>query len=117
MTSKFTLVPNATFKKDVTIPRAGAEDGVLTFTFKHRTRNQLEALENTLREATKKQTEAGDLGNAPMVAFVTEIAEGWALPDEFTRENVLILLENYPRAFDSIAMTYTRELMALREKN
>jgi hypothetical protein len=117
MTAKFTLVPDATFKKDVTIPRAGAEDGVLTFTFKHKTRSQLETLEQTLREATEKQIEAGGHGNAPMVAFVTEIAEAWALPDAFGSENVLVLLENYPRAFDSIAMTYTRELMALREKN
>ncbi|HCR3021377.1 TPA: hypothetical protein ON323_005012 [Serratia marcescens] len=117
MTAKFTLVPNSTFKKDVTIPRAGAEDGVLTFTFKHKTRSQLEALENTLREATEKQIEAGSHGSTPMVAFIEEIAVGWALPDEFNSENVLVLLENYPRAFDSIAMTYTRELMAIREKN
>ncbi|QDL31487.1 phage tail assembly chaperone [Serratia liquefaciens] len=117
MTAKFTLVPNSTFKKDVTIPRAGAEDGELTFTFKHKTRSQLEALENTLREATEKQIEAGGHGSAPMVAFVTEITEGWALPDTFNNENVLVLLENYPRAFDAIALTYTRELMAIREKN
>lgn len=44
---KFTLIPNPTFKIDVTIPRAGAEDGVLTFTFKHKTRADLEALEKT----------------------------------------------------------------------
>ncbi|WP_154666988.1 phage tail assembly chaperone [Chania multitudinisentens] len=31
--------------------------------------------------------------------------------------NVSVLLDNYPRAFDAIAMAYTRELMALREKN
>ncbi|HGK7388343.1 TPA: hypothetical protein ACJ516_002096, partial [Enterobacter kobei] len=46
-----------------------------------------------------------------------EIVEGWALPDEFTRENVIVLLQNYPRAFDSIGMAYTKELMGIREKN
>ncbi len=45
-----------------------------------------------------------------------EIVEGWALPDEFTRENVIVLLQNYPRAFDSIGMAYTKELMGIREK-
>lgn len=117
MPKKFTLVPDATFKKDVIIPRAGAEDGVLTFTFKHKTRSQLETLENVLREAAEKQAKAGESSNSPAVAFISEIAEGWALPDEFNDENIEVLLENYPRAFDSIAMTYTRELMALREKN
>ncbi|MFC0225683.1 phage tail assembly chaperone [Serratia aquatilis] len=117
MTAKFTLIPNPTFKVDVAIPRAGAEDGVLTFTFKHKTRTELEVLENTLREATEKQAEGGERSNAPLVDFVLEIAKAWALPDKFTKENVLVLLENYPRAFDAIAMAYTRELMALREKN
>ncbi|CAI2005901.1 phage tail assembly chaperone [Serratia fonticola] len=117
MSTKFTLAPNPTFKFDVVIPRAGEVDGTLTFTFKHKTRADLEALEKTLREKTEKQVEAGKHSNAPMVAFVCEIADAWALPEEFTKENVLVLLENYPRAFDSIALAYTRELMALREKN
>lgn len=114
---KFTLIPNPTFKIDVTIPRAGAEDGVLTFTFKHKTRADLEVLEKNLREESEKLGEAGKHSNAPMVSFICEIAEGWALSEKFTQENVLVLLENYPRAFDSIALAYTRELMALREKN
>ncbi|MFS8295783.1 phage tail assembly chaperone [Enterobacter hormaechei subsp. steigerwaltii] len=46
-----------------------------------------------------------------------EIVEGWALPDEFTRDNVIVLLQNYPRAFDSIGLAYTKELMGIREKN
>jgi predicted Zn-dependent protease with MMP-like domain len=45
-----------------------------------------------------------------------EIVEGWALPDEFTRDNVITLLKNYPRAFDSIGLAYTKELMGIREK-
>lgn len=117
MTAKFTLIPDATFKYDVKIPRAGAEDGVLTFTFLHKTRSQLEALENALRDAAEKQAKSGKSSNAPAVAFISEITRGWALPDEFNDENVAVLLENYPRAFDAIATTYTRELMAIREKN
>ena len=53
----------------------------------------------------------------PQADYLMEIAEGWALPDEFTRENVIVLLKNYPRAFDSIGLAYTKELMGFREKN
>ena len=53
----------------------------------------------------------------PQADYLMEIVEGWALPDEFTRENVIVLLQNYPRAFDSIGMAYTKELMGIREKN
>ena len=46
-----------------------------------------------------------------------EICQGWELPEEFNRDNVITLLENYARAFDSISSAYTREMMAIREKN
>jgi hypothetical protein len=29
---------------------------------------------------------------------------------------VIVLLKNYPRAFDSIGLAYTKELMGIREK-
>ncbi len=45
------------------------------------------------------------------------IVDGWALPDEFNRDNVIVLLQNYPRAFDNIGLAYTKELMGVREKN
>ena len=53
----------------------------------------------------------------PQADYLMEIVDGWALPDEFTRDNVIVLLQNYPRAFDSIGMAYTKELMGIREKN
>ncbi|WP_234007102.1 phage tail assembly chaperone, partial [Cronobacter turicensis] len=46
MTTRFTLQPKPTFKADVKIPRAGDEDGVLTFTFKHYPLDQLAKMEN-----------------------------------------------------------------------
>ncbi|CAM4018314.1 phage tail assembly chaperone [Serratia silvae] len=114
---EFKLNPKPTFKADVTVPRPGDEDGVLTFTFKHKKRTQLELLEKSLRETLEQQSETGVYSNEPMADFLMEICAGWALPDEFNRENMLVLLDNYPRAFDSIATLFTRELMAARGKN
>lgn len=36
MMTEFTLNPTPTFSIDVVIPRAGSEDGILTFSFKHK---------------------------------------------------------------------------------
>lgn len=117
MAMKFTLNPNPTFKCAVTIPRAGDDDGVLTFTFKHKRRSEIEALEKKLTEGVEALKSDQNFSNEPTADYVLEISEGWGLPDEFNRKNIIELLENYPRAFDSIAAAYTREMMALREKN
>ncbi|WP_318387713.1 phage tail assembly chaperone [Enterobacter sp.] len=103
MAAKFNLQPKPTFKADVTIPRAGDEDGVLTFTFRHKPIKELAALE-TLEGKTA-------------LDFLTEITEGWALPDEFSRDNLEVLLDNYPGAMKAIVATYYRELTGNREKN
>ena len=103
MATKFQLQPKPTFKADVTIPRAGEDDGVLTFTFKHHQLKQLSEIES-IKEAT-----AAD--------FIMQIAEGWALSENFTHENVVVLLENYPRAGTAIAKRYYEEMVGNREKN
>lgn len=103
MAAKFQLQPKPTFKADVTIPRAGEDDGMLTFTFKHKPIKELAALE-TLEGKTA-------------LDFISEITEGWALPDEFNRDNLDALLDNYPGALKAIVSTYYRELTGNREKN
>ncbi|VYU55938.1 hypothetical protein [Metakosakonia massiliensis] len=103
MAPKFLLQPKPTFKADVTIPRAGEEDGKLTFTFRHKPIKELAALE-TMEGKTA-------------VDFLHEITEGWALTDEFSRDNLEILLDNYPGAMKAIVSTYYRELTGNREKN
>jgi hypothetical protein len=111
--TKFTLIPNPTFSTIAIIPRAGGEDGKLSLTFKHKTLDELRAMDEKLRDDAKDKQSAVE----PQANYLMEIATGWALPDEFTRENVVTLLHNYPRAFDSIGLAYTKELMAIREKN
>jgi len=117
MATKFTLIPNPTFTIPVTIPRAGEEDAMPKFTFKNKRRSNVEALEKILSDALAKLKEDGKFNNEHTADYLMEIMEGWELPDELNRENVITLLENYPRAFDSISLAYTREMMAIREKN
>lgn len=103
MASKFQLQPKPTFKVDVSIPRAGDEDGVITIIFKHK----------PLKELSSIETMEGK--NA--VDFLLDITEAWALPDEFNRENLETLLDNYPRALEAVTKAYYDELMANRQKN
>lgn len=102
MATKFRLQPNPTFKADVSIPRAGEEDGKLTFTFRHKPFKDVgpECLEGK---------------NA--VDFIMDITEAWALPEAFSRENMEVLLDNYPGAFNAITTKFYSELMGQREKN
>ena len=111
--TQFSLIPNPTFSVTASIPRAGAEDGKLTFTFRHKTLEELRALDEKLQKAA----EGKKAPVVPQADYLMEIVEGWALPDGFNRENVIVLLRNYPRAFDSIGLAYTKELMGIREKN
>lgn len=103
MATKFTLQPKPTFKANVTIPRAGDDDGVLTFTFNHKPLKELADLEK--------------LEGKTATDFLMEIIAGWALPDAFNADNLGVLLENYPAAMKAIPETYYRELLGQREKN
>lgn len=103
MATKFTLQPKPTFKANVTIPRAGEDDGVLTFTFNHK----------PLKELVEQEKMEGK----SVTDFLLEIIAGWALPEAFNAENLALLLENYPAAVRAISETYYRELMGQREKN
>lgn len=111
--TKFSLIPNPIFSVTASIPRAGAEDGKLTFTFRHKTLEELRALDEKLQKAAEGKKSPVE----PQTNYLMEIVDSWALPDEFTRDNVIVLLKNYPRAFDSIGLAYTKELMGIREKN
>ena len=85
MATKFTLQPKPTFKANVSIPRAGDEDGLLTFTFNHKPLKELADLEK--------------LEGKTATDFLMEIISGWALPDTFNAENLSLLLESLSRRF------------------
>lgn len=103
MTAKFQLQPKPTFKATVSIPRPGEADGELTFTFRHKPIKELSALET--------------MDGKSSVDFLDSIIEAWALPDTLSRENIEVLLDNYPSATRAIISTYYKELTGNREKN
>lgn len=117
MAAKFSLNPNPTFKLAVTIPRPGEDDGLVTLTVRHKTRRQLTEMEQKLKAEADKSSGAEMQSNDPALDYLEQIIESWNVDAEYNRDNLTLLLENYPRAFDSIVSAYTKELYAIREKN
>lgn len=95
---------NPTFKAKANIGVPGGEPVALEFTFRHRTRSEL----LQWIEDSKDKTD---------LDYVMSCVTSWELTDEFTRENVGLLLENYLKAAAAIASTYLKEIGLEREKN
>lgn len=126
MAAKFKLVPNPTFTIPVMIPRAGEEDGELKVTFKHMKQEQLKAMQERFAEEITEIIEKSNNETAAsglevlqqpiMVKFLMEIASGWELSDEWSEDNLMMLISSFPRAFDAITVAYQNELWCLRKK-
>ncbi|PIJ49198.1 MULTISPECIES: phage tail assembly chaperone [unclassified Erwinia] len=117
MATKFSLNPNPTFTIEAIIPRPGEDDGKVKLTVRHKTRTQMAEMEKELKTQADQAAEAGDYSNHVAAAYLESLIAGWNIDAEFNRENLVTLLENYPRAFDAIAAAYTKELYSVREKN
>lgn len=102
--AKLKLVANPTFEVPVPIPVHGGESVPVKFTFKHRTKSDLDNWRNLL----------GDKEDADIIL---DMVVAWELDDELTRDNVVILLSNYAGAAREIITTYLQELMQARVKN
>ena len=101
---KLVLKPNPTFQKAVDVPVAGGEPAQITFTFRHRSRDDLAAWRATL-------------GERPDVEIIPEMATAWDLAEPFDAENIAILAQNYQGAGRAMYTAYIEELMALRLGN
>lgn len=102
--AKLKLNPDPTFSAEVEIPVPGKAPVAVSFTFKHRTRDELD-------EFLKR---AVDLRDA---ALIMEVASGWELADAFTVENVTALVQNYIASPGAVFEKYLTELTKAREKN
>ncbi|WP_426287548.1 phage tail assembly chaperone [Luteibacter sp. E-22] len=103
--AKIKLDPNPTFSAPVSIPVHGGEPVAVSFTFRHRTRSAWEAW---LKDELPGMEDAD---------VIRALACGWELDDEFTRENIERLLENYGGANMAVFNAYERELSGARVKN
>lgn len=102
--AKLSLKANPTFHAKVGIPVAGASPITVDFTFKHRTKSELDAFMKSRADVTDVDT-------------VMAMVEGWELDEPFDREGVELLLENYAGAALALYLAYVDELLAAKRKN
>lgn len=102
--AKLTLNVAPTFQATVDIPAAGGEVLSATLTFKHRTKDALQAW---LKGSGKRED----------VDAIMEMMEGWDLDEPFNVENVKTLCQNYIAAPAVIVEAYIDHLAKARVKN
>jgi hypothetical protein len=103
--AKLKLQPDPTFKAKVAIPVPGAEPASVEFTFKHRSKDEMDRFLKSVADME------GDF------EMVMAVATGWDLVDEFTAANVKALIGNYIAAPAAIFEAYLAELAGNRRKN
>jgi hypothetical protein len=106
--TKVTLAVEPTFQAPVTIPAPGGKLDPVTFTFKYRTKDELDAYSKSMEK---------NVESISNVDVVMGIAEGWDLDDAFTRENVERLLQKFHAAAGVISRAYITELTQARLGN
>lgn len=105
MASLAALGKNPTFKAKVGIPQAGEADVDVVFTFKYRTKQELDAFD------------AKNDGQRSNAEIVLDMVEGWAFEEPFTPENVDLLLQRSIGAGVAIHRKYKDELVKVRLGN
>jgi hypothetical protein len=103
--AKLKLQPDPTFKAKVAIVVPGAEPSNVVFTFKHRSRQEMDRF---LKAVSDMKDD---------VEMVMALATGWDLADDFTEENVRTLVDSYISAPAAIFEAYLSELTGNRRKN
>lgn len=83
--TKFSLIPNPTFSVTASIPRAGAEDGKLTFTFRHKTLEELRSMDEKLQKSAEGKKAAIE----PQADYLMEIVEGGRCRTSLTARTLL----------------------------
>jgi hypothetical protein len=102
--SKLKLVAAPTFKSKVPIPVAGGPPVEVEFVFRHRTKTALD-------EWIKSRADKSDAES------FLEMVEGWELEDQFGKESVELLLENYVGAALATYRVYVDQLVQAKLKN
>lgn len=104
MAVKFSLKAAPTFKKPVALPVHGDESVTVTFEFKHRTRDALNAW---LEEIQGK----------PDAEVLASCVVGWDLDDKCNDASFKLLTQNYAGTGSVITQAYVDEIVQARRKN
>lgn len=105
MASIAALSKNPTFKAKVGIPQAGEADVDVGFTFKYRTKVELDAFD------------AKNDGKRSNVEIVLDMVETWDFEEPFNAESVELLLQKSIGAGVAIHAKYKAELVKVRLGN
>lgn len=101
---KFTLGALPDFKLPVTFTMPNGEDAKIVFTVRHMSSKEIQDM--YAQEGGMKDKE-----------FITNIAVGWDLEEEFNEENAAKLVQYYPSAAYNLTSTYVKALAGHRAKN
>ena len=126
--ASFKIAQNPTFKKEVAIPRVGADPISVEFEFKYRDRNELSAMFdkwNAAREAVV--AEVAKEGSAWVETTAAEIklqasqmkdiVIGWAFDDAFTEEAIVELVTACVGAPAAVIDAYQKAYEVARRGN
>lgn len=111
MAKKIKLVPDPQFKALVPVPVAGEGTVDTEFTFKHRTREQMQAF------IKRVNIPDGEEGAMTDVQLVMECACGWELAETFNEANVKEFVAQYIGGPTAVFETYVAEMAGARLKN
>ena len=115
------------FKCTVTFSKLDKTKVSIELDFKYRTRKQYAELIDAVvkgeedkkpkKDETKTFTELLEKGSNETIDFILQIANGWDLSDEFNRDNVAILVDQFPSATNEINEAYRVAILEGRLKN
>lgn len=106
----FVLQPNPTFDYPVDISIPGGDAKPITFVFKYRDAESLLAFMESMTADTKKPRKDIDI--------LMDMIGGWKDVDsEFSKENLALLIKNYPLAKQEIFNGYLDAFYKGKEKN
>lgn len=107
----FKLQPKPTFTATVSFPTVEGP-AEITFVFRHKGRKAIKAFFDEIGEKSQSDTGVND------AAIIAELVADWKGVDgEFNKENLELLLDNFPSATKAILDAYLPALIEGREKN
>lgn len=117
--------PNPTFKLLVLVPVAGQDTPEdIPLTVSHLKPQQYSELINKTSEAMAKLAGKDDKQVDAMIDTLEKLIKGWEWTEDrvpaeipLTRENLRVVLENYPSFYHAVISQYGQELYKVREKN
>ncbi len=117
--------PNPTFKLLVLVPVAGQDTPEdIPLTVAHMKPKEFSDLLNAAREKLEKLTGKEDKQLDTMADTLMKLVKGWEWTENgapvdipLTRENIVVVMENYPAFYAAVVSQYGQEMYSQREKN